>query len=102
MKTVDRIKLWVRSVRADVKAIAAAARDPRTPSLARWVALGTLAYAVSPIDLIPDFIPVIGQLDDVLLVALGLWLALRLIPSHVLAEHRRPLAISAESHDTSA
>lgn len=55
-------------------------RDPRTPRPAKWIAIATLAYAVSPIDLIPDFIPVVGHLDDALLIPLGLWLALKLVP----------------------
>lgn len=62
--------------------------DPRTPRGARWLLGLALAYAVSPVDLIPDFIPVLGHLDDVLLVPLLIWLALRLIPKDVLAEHR--------------
>ena len=62
--------------------------DPRTPRAARWLLGLALAYAVSPVDLIPDFIPVLGHLDDVLLVPLLLWLALRLIPKDVIAEHR--------------
>ncbi len=72
----------------DVRALWLAARDPRTPWYARWFALAVAAYAVSPIDLIPDFIPVLGYLDDVLLVPLGIWLAVRMIPREVLAEHR--------------
>ena len=56
------------------------ARHPQTPRGARWVAIGVLAYAVSPIDLIPDFIPVLGQLDDLILVPLGLALAVRMTP----------------------
>ncbi len=60
-----------------------AARDPRTPRLVRWLAFGVAAYALSPIDLIPDFIPVLGYLDDVLLVPLGLALVLRLTPPEV-------------------
>lgn len=86
-----RIKAWAKALKREGAALKAAALDPRTPRLARWVALGTLAYALSPIDLIPDFIPVFGQLDDLLLVPLGLWLAVRLIPAEVLAEHRRAL-----------
>ena len=65
-----------------------AARDPRTPLAAKIVAGATAAYAFSPIDLIPDFIPVLGLLDDLLLVPMGVWLALRLIPAPLIAELR--------------
>lgn len=65
-----------------------AARDRRTPLSARLVAGATAAYALSPIDLIPDFIPLLGMLDDVLLVPAGIWLALRLIPAGLMAEYR--------------
>jgi uncharacterized membrane protein YkvA (DUF1232 family) len=58
-------------------------RHPETPRAPKWVALGVLAYALSPIDLIPDFIPVLGQLDDLLLVPLGIALAVRLTPPHL-------------------
>jgi len=80
---------WARQLKRDIHALWLAARDPRTPALARWLALGVAAYAVSPIDLIPDFIPVLGYLDDLILVPLGLWLVLRLIPDAVLAECRQ-------------
>ena len=60
-----------------------AARDPRTPAVARWLILAALAYALSPIDLIPDFVPVVGLLDDLLLVPAALWLARRLVPDEV-------------------
>jgi uncharacterized membrane protein YkvA (DUF1232 family) len=72
------------------------ARDPRTPRAARWVALATVAYAFSPIDLIPDSIPVLGLLDDVLLVPFGFWLALRLTPPDVVADCRRRAAESTD------
>lgn len=71
------------------KVLLAAARDPRTPWYARAVAVGVVAYVVSPIDLIPDFIPVVGWLDDLVIVPLGLKLVQRLIPAEVMAEHRR-------------
>jgi uncharacterized membrane protein YkvA (DUF1232 family) len=64
------------------------ARDARTPWYAKALALAVAGYAFSPIDLIPDFIPVVGYLDDLILVPAGLWLVLRLIPPAVLAEHR--------------
>jgi uncharacterized membrane protein YkvA (DUF1232 family) len=79
-------------VRLDVDALYLAARDPRVPWYAKVVAVCVAAYALSPIDLIPDFIPVLGYLDDVLLVPLGIALAIRLIPPAVLAEHRATAA----------
>ena len=85
----EGLKAAARHLHGEVAVIAAAARDPRTPWLARIVVAAVVAYALSPIDLIPDFIPVLGMLDDLLLVPAGLWLALRLIPSDVVAEHRQ-------------
>ena len=73
-----------------------AARDPRTPWFARLLALGIAAYALSPIDLIPDFIPVLGYLDDLVIVPLGLMLVLRLIPADVLASSRAKASDTAD------
>lgn len=83
-----RAKAWARGVKRDVMAVHRAARDPRTPWHARAAALLVAAYALSPIDLIPDFVPVLGYLDDLLIVPLGILLVVRLIPPDVLAEHR--------------
>lgn len=83
-----RLRAWAGRLKRDIHALWFAARDPRTPALARWLAVGVAAYAISPIDLIPDFIPVLGYLDDLILVPLGLWFALRLIPEEVMAECR--------------
>lgn len=85
---VERVRGWARELKCDLHALYLAARDPRVPWYAKAVALGVAAYAVSPIDLIPDFIPVIGHLDDLIVVPLGIWLAVRLIPADVLNEHR--------------
>lgn len=85
---LKRLRAWAFALRRDAHAVWLAARDPRTPWLAKAVALAVAAYALSPIDLIPDFIPVLGLLDDLILVPGGLWLALRLIPAEVLAAHR--------------
>src|SRR3546814_18048706 len=63
-----------------------AARDPRTPPLARLLAVAVAAYALSPIDLIPDFIPVLGWLDDLILLPVGIWAVRRLIPDSLWAE----------------
>jgi len=82
------IKAWAGRLKRDVAALWLAARDPRTPWAAKAVAGAVAAYALSPIDLIPDFIPVLGLLDDALLVPLGIMLAVRLIPAPLLAEFR--------------
>lgn len=63
-------------------------RDPRTPLLAKLLVAAVVAYALSPIDLIPDFIPIIGYLDDLLLLPLGIWLAIRLVPPELWQELR--------------
>jgi uncharacterized membrane protein YkvA (DUF1232 family) len=86
----------VRSLKRDVVAIALAARDPRVPWYAKAVGVCVVAYALSPIDLIPDFVPVLGLLDDLVLVPLGLLLVIRLIPADILAEHRIAAAAVAE------
>lgn len=92
MLNVAHIKAWARRIGADVIALWIAARDPRTPRLAKLVAALVAAYALSPIDLIPDFLPVIGYLDDLLIVPLGILLAVRLIPAPLLAEFRERAA----------
>ena len=85
-----------RKLKADVVALALAMRDPRVPWYARALGACVVAYALSPIDLIPDFVPVVGYVDDLVLVPLGLVLMLRLIPAEVLAEHRAAAAALAE------
>lgn len=85
---ISGIRRWARALKRDIHAVALAARDPRVPWYARALAVAVAGYALSPIDLIPDFIPVIGYLDDLILVPLGLWAVLRLIPPEVLAEYR--------------
>lgn len=85
---LQRIKEWARAIKQDVHALWLAARDPRTPWYAKALAMGVAAYALSPIDLIPDFIPIVGYLDDAILVPLGIMLAVRLMPPEVMAEHR--------------
>lgn len=77
-----------RRLREEALALALACRDPRTPRLARVLAALVAAYAASPIDLIPDFIPVLGLLDDLLIVPLGVALVIRMLPPLVLEESR--------------
>jgi uncharacterized membrane protein YkvA (DUF1232 family) len=85
----------VGNLKRDVTAIVLAVRDPRVPWYAKAVGVCVIAYALSPIDLIPDFVPVLGYLDDLVLVPLGLLLTLRLIPAEILAEHRAAAAAIA-------
>lgn len=90
------IRQWARSLKRQALVVYFAARDPRTPPHVRWLALLVAAYALSPIDLIPDFIPVLGYLDDLLLVPLGLALVLRLLPGEVARSARERAAAAAE------
>lgn len=91
-----RLKARARSIRRDVHALYLASRDPRVPWYAKALALVVAGYALSPIDLIPDFIPVLGYLDDMILVPAGIWLVVRLIPPHVMAEHRERAAAAQD------
>ena len=83
-----RLKAWARGLKRDSHALYLAARDPRTPWHAKALAAAVAAYALSPIDLIPDFIPVIGYLDDLIIVPLGVWLVISLVPDELMAEFR--------------
>lgn len=87
---------WAKSLKRQTLAAYFAARDPRTPWPVRLLAMFVAAYALSPIDLIPDFIPVLGYLDDLLLVPLGIALVVRLVPAEVMADARERAAIAAE------
>ena len=87
-----RLRDWARTIGRDAIALWIAARDPRTPLAAKVVAASVAAYAFSPIDLIPDFIPVLGYLDDAILLPLGILLAIRLIPTPLIQEFREAAA----------
>jgi len=92
MGWVESIKRRASALRSDTYALYLAYRDPRVPWYARaWTAL-VAAYAFSPIDLVPDFIPVLGYLDDIVLIPLGVGLAIKLIPAEVMAECRERAA----------
>src|SRR3954452_18520174 len=84
----QRLQQWARALKRDTVALYLAARDPRVPWYAKAMAACVAAYALSPIDLIPDFIPVLGYLDDLLLLPLGILLAARLVPPAIMAELR--------------
>ncbi len=85
----------VQRLKIETHAAWLAARDPRTPWYARALGLAITAYALSPIDLIPDFIPVLGLLDDALLIPAGIWLFVKLLPPGLMDEHRRAAAEAA-------
>lgn len=97
---LQRLKDWARVLKRDVHALYLAARDSRTPWYAKAFALAIAAYALSPIDLIPDFIPVLGYLDEVILLPLAILWAVRLVPPDAMAEHRAA-AIRAEGQPVS-
>jgi len=86
-------------IRQEVAFLKAVWRDPRTPWYAKALLAGSVAYLLSPIDIIPDFIPVIGHLDDLLIVPLGVWLAYRLVPREVWQEHRARAGRKPEEGD---
>jgi uncharacterized membrane protein YkvA (DUF1232 family) len=85
---LSKLKQWARALKRDAYAVYFAARDPRVPWHAKAVGIAVAAYALSPIDLIPDFIPVLGYLDELIILPLGIALAVKLIPPELMAEHR--------------
>jgi len=93
---INRWKEWARTIRRDAHALYLAARDPRVPWYAKALAIAVAAYAASPIDLIPDFIPVIGYVDDLILVPLGIALVIKLIPAEIMAEHRALASVAQD------
>lgn len=88
MRLADDLKRWARRIKRDGVTLWFAGQDARTPWYAKALGVLVVAYALSPIDLIPDFIPVLGYVDDVLLLPGLIWLAIRLLPDAVLAECR--------------
>lgn len=88
MVLLEKLKQRARYLKTETFALYLAARDARTPWYAKLVVAGIVAYAFSPIDLIPDFVPVLGYLDDLILIPLGIALAIKLVPHDVLTECR--------------
>jgi len=88
MPAADHLREWSKRVKRDGVTLWFAARHPKVPWYAKALGVFVVAYALSPIDLIPDFIPVLGYVDDVLLLPGLIWLAIRMIPDPVLAECR--------------
>ncbi|SFW49357.1 MULTISPECIES: YkvA family protein [Pseudomonas] len=83
---LEHLRQWARALKRQTMTLWFCYRHRQTPWLPKWIAIIVVAYALSPIDLIPDFIPVLGYLDDLILLPLGIWLAIRLMPPAVLAE----------------
>jgi len=94
---LERLKARARALKTEAYAIYLAARDPRTPWYAKALIFFVVAHTFSPIDLIPDFIPILGYLDDLIITPGGIWLAVRLIPPEVLDEARAKAATRAWS-----
>lgn len=85
---VEKIKQWARKLKADIAVLYLAYRNAGTPWYAKLAALITVGYALSPIDLIPDFVPILGFVDDAILLPILIWLSLKLIPPEVIAQCR--------------
>lgn len=88
MALFTKLRSWARSLRREIYALYLATRDPRTPWYAKAFAACVVAYALSPIDLIPDFVPILGYLDDLILLPIGLYFAIKLIPDEVMKDSR--------------
>ena len=94
MSLIARLREWARALKREAYALWLAYRDPRTPWYAKLVGAIVVGYAFSPIDLVPDFIPVLGYLDDAVLLPLGIALAIRLVPREVMDECREKAALA--------
>ena len=97
MKLLERWKQRAAELKQEVHAVALACHDPRVPWHAKLLAVCIVAYALSPIDLIPDFIPVLGYLDDLILIPLGIYFLLKMIPPEVMAEGREKARLAAKT-----
>ena len=96
MGAMEIFKKRMKKIKEDIYIIAEAYKHPETPIYLKLFAILVVAYAFSPIDLIPDFIPVLGYLDDLILVPLGIAILLKLIPDHVIQESREKVAASGK------
>lgn len=89
MKLKQKLTEWAERIKCDTVALYIAAKRPETPWYAKAFALIVVAYALSPVDLIPDFIPVLGYLDDLIIIPIGIYITAKMIPSDVLADCRK-------------
>ena len=95
---LERLKTWAAALKREALALWFATRDPRAPWYAKWLAAFIVAYALSPIDLIPDFIPLIGFLDEIILLPGAIWLVLQLMPDEVLLDSRAKAQVWLDAH----
>lgn len=89
---MNRLREWAQRLKGEIVALWFCTRHPRTPFIAKALVVALVAYAFSPIDLIPDFIPVLGYVDELILLPVGIWLVLKLVPRDVLEECRAKAA----------
>ena len=95
---LERLKSWAATLKREALVLWLASRDARAPWYAKWLAVFIVAYALSPIDLIPDFIPVVGYLDEIILLPCLIWLVLKLMPREVLIDSRARAQAWVEAH----
>ena len=95
---LERLKTWAAALKREALVLWFASRDPRAPWHAKWLAIFFVAYALSPIDLIPDFIPIIGFLDEIILLPGAIWLVFKLMPREVLLDSRARAQAWLEAH----
>jgi uncharacterized membrane protein YkvA (DUF1232 family) len=95
---LDQLKTWAAALKREALVLWFASRDSRAPWHAKWLCVFIVAYALSPIDLIPDFIPIIGLLDEIILLPAAIWLVLKLIPREVLLDSRARAQAWLEAH----
>lgn len=95
-EAIEQFKNRMKKIKEDIFIIAEAYKHPETPLYSKVLAIIIVAYAFSPIDLIPDFIPVLGYLDDLILVPLGIAILLKLIPDHIIEDSREKVAASGK------
>ncbi len=95
---LERLKTWAAALKLEALVLWFGSRDPRTPWYAKWLAVFIVAYALSPIDLIPDFIPILGYLDEIVLLPGAIWLVLKLMPQQVLLDSRARALAWLQAH----
>ncbi len=97
MPLIDQLKQTARRLKTEINVLAVVYRDPRTPWHAKAVIFLVIAYSLSPVDLIPDFVPLLGYLDDLILVPAGIALAIRLVPKEIFSDARERVANQPEN-----